>query len=100
MNLTQEQVAAVKDIGVLKGGKVFEVITKGGLVLVVGTKNGQRVTLGAGPHRAIARFIAKESEPDLNITELSKSDSLDAIDLNNSLPACRALTKRIQSIGL
>lgn len=99
MNISQDQVSSIKDIGNLRDSKVFEVMTKGGLFLVVGSKNGKRVTLGAGPHRAIARFIAKESEPELNITELSKSDSLDAIDLNNSLPACRVLTKKIQSIG-
>lgn len=70
--------AAPKSIGrTSDGDEVFETVTKGGLVMVTSKgKDKKMSTLGVGPHRAVARYVARQKLGDrLHITELSKSES-------------------------
>jgi hypothetical protein len=64
-----------KLIGSLKGAPVYQFVTKGGLVMVaVESELSGTVILGASPHQAISRYQAESTNPDLEITELSKSE--------------------------
>jgi hypothetical protein len=78
MNVSRDQFASrPQEIGTFKGQPVMEVALKGGLHLVFAVKkNGGTETLGTGSHRAVARFVAEKENPDLAITELTKSEDL------------------------
>ncbi len=99
MNVTAKHIQSKKRIGSLDGKPVIEVLTSGGLYMVVCNKNGNLETLGTGPHRAVARFIAEKREPRLEITELSKSDFLDQASIDSVLPKYEALTDRVNEIA-
>jgi hypothetical protein len=77
VDIQEKHIQTKKRIGTLRGQPVVEVLTKGGFYLVVTQKNGALLTLGTGPHRAVARYIAQKREPDMTVMELSKSDHLD-----------------------
>jgi hypothetical protein len=95
---TQQLKSDPKKVGELQGDDVMEVMTKGGLVMIVAKAEGKRMrTLGVGPHRAVARYIAHEREKDLRWTELSKSAKT-AFD-KSLLPTFRVLTDRCESLG-
>lgn len=85
-----------KKIGKTKNGDVFQVTTKGGFnVIMVKGENDTRV-LGAAPHIAIAKHIAKQNSvgDDLVYFELSKAD--EQIDLYAHLiPAFQQLTRKL-----
>lgn len=74
MNVPADQIAYKRRIGTIDNDPLWEVGLKGGLHLVIAARNGKAETLGVGPHRAIARHIAKKREPKIQLTELSKSD--------------------------
>lgn len=71
------QVSHKRQIGKLGSDPVWEIATIGGLHLVVAMRKGKAETLGIGPHRAVARFLAEKREPTLVIHELAKSDYVD-----------------------
>jgi len=78
MNIEASEVAYKKKVGKLDGQPVFEVGLKGGLHLVLASRAGKFETLGAGPHRAVARFIAKKKTEDkIEFTDLSKADHVE-----------------------
>jgi hypothetical protein len=81
-----------------EGDDVFEVCTKGGLVMVA-TKKGQKMTtLGVGPHRAVARYIASQKMGGkLHITELSKSEGFVVKSCPN-IEEYWSLTDRLNSL--
>lgn len=97
--VTAQHIALKKRIGTLEGKPVVELMTTGGLYMVVTNKNGGVETLGTGPHRAVARFLAKKREPKLFITELSKSDWLDETAILSVAPKYEALTDRFNEIA-
>ena len=99
MNVTARHIASKKRIGTLRGSPVIEVLTSGGLYMVVVNKSGNVETLGTGPHRAVARFIAEKREPTLEITELSKSDHLDQAAINSVLAKYEAITDRLNEVA-
>jgi hypothetical protein len=77
MQIRRQDIKSKDKIGTLKGRPVFEIACKGGYHVIC-SPNGPRIDyLGAGPHRAVARFIAKKTAPDLVINELSKGDWVD-----------------------
>lgn len=96
MNITAKHIASSKVIGKVKSNDVVETKTTGGLVIVSVRKNGKLETLGVGPHRAVARHIAEQSEPDLIVTELEKSATLDPAALQAVLPQWVAVTNAIR----
>jgi hypothetical protein len=98
MNITEKHIASKKRIGSLKGRPVVEVLTTGGLHLVVTEEGGKLKTLGTGPHRAVARWVAQKREPDLLVTELSKSDFVDERAILSVAPRYEALTDRFNAL--
>lgn len=98
MHITKEHIDYKKVIGKLRknGAPVHEVRTTGGLYLVIASDGKNLRTLGTGPHRAVARFIAEKNEPDLLITDLSKSDSIDEATLLLWADVFQKITARLQ----
>lgn len=86
MNIQQKHIQSQKRIGSLGGSPVVEVVTTGGFHMVVTKKGGELLTLGTGPHRSVARHIAKKREPDLFIEEMSKSDHVDVASIESIAP--------------
>ncbi len=96
---TQWQTAP-KQIGkTADGDEVFETVTKGGLVMVTSKgKDKKMSTLGVGPHRAVARYVARQKLGDrLHITELSKNEHLVVKSCPN-LEEYLSLTDRFNSL--
>ncbi|WNM70335.1 hypothetical protein [Myxococcus phage Mx1] len=85
-----------KKIGEIKGDPVFEVETKGGLYFVMTKSGGKPRILGTGSHKATARHIAERDNPDLNISELSKSEALDPQTLRQEVAKFLPLTRQMQ----
>jgi hypothetical protein len=93
MNLTPDHIESKKRIGTLGNSPVFELTTTGGLHLVVAARGGKEAeVLGTGPHRAVARFIAKKRNKDLEISELSKADHIEPIYFEHLLPKYEEIT--------
>lgn len=93
MNISPEEVAYRKKVGTLEGDPVFEVGLKGGLHLLFARRGGKFQTLGAGPHRAVARFIAKKKTEDkIEFSDLSKADHIEPEHFADILPEYEALT--------
>lgn len=80
------------------GDDVFEVCTKGGLIMVATKKGSKMNTLGVGPHRGIARYIAgQKMGKSLHITELSKSET-SVVKSCQNLSEYWSLTDRLNSL--
>ncbi len=97
--VTEKHIASKKRIGTLEGKPVVELMTSGGLYMVVMNKNGAVDVLGTGPHRGVARFLAKKREPKLVVTELSKSDWLDEAAILSVAPKYEALTEQFNRLA-
>jgi hypothetical protein len=76
MQVEARHIASKKRIGTLHGQAVTELLLKGGLVLVATVKDGKPQMLAAAPHVAVARYMAERAEPDIELTELSKSEEV------------------------
>ena len=98
MDLSPKHLAYKKQIGLYKGKPVIECATTGGFHLIVGIKDGQQHTFGCGSHRAIARHIARKREPELEITELSKSDDIDPRAYEHLLQGYQDITDRFNEL--
>lgn len=93
MNIKPEEVEYKKKVGNLDGKPVIEVGLRGGLHLIFASKGGKFETLGAGPHRAVARFIArKKSENKVEWTDLNKADHIEPVYFEHLLPKYEAMT--------
>ena len=86
MDIRPQEIDSTKTIGTLDGHPVVEVATKGGYHLVCQLRGRAIEYLGNGPHRAVARFIAKKHHRGLKITELSKSEDLDPATFMHMVP--------------
>lgn len=95
--LTEAHIASKRRIGTLEGKPVVELMTSGGLYLVVTNKSDGMEVCGSGPHRAVARFLAKKKEPNIVITELSKSDWLDETAILSVADKYERLTEQFNS---
>ncbi len=98
MNIPAEQIRYKKRIGTVEDDPVWEVGTVGGLHLVIAARKGKAETLGVGPHRAVARHIAKKREPKLSITELSKSDWCPPNTYEHLLPKYEQTTSTLRRL--
>jgi hypothetical protein len=76
MEITPQEILYKKRIGDSSEGPVVEVATKGGYYLVVATNGKGIEMLGVGPHRGVARFIAKKKSPSLVLHALEKSEDI------------------------
>lgn len=97
MDISAKQLAGKpKKIGTRGGKNIMELTTKGGLTMIVGPKDGGFETLGAGPHKAVARFIAKKKAPDIQWSELAKADYVEPEYFEHLLPQYQALTQALR----
>lgn len=76
MDIAPAEIAHKQKIGVSKDGPVLEIATKGGYHMVVVKRGNTFETLGVGPHRGVARYIAQKKEPSMVLHEFEKSESL------------------------
>lgn len=97
-SIESKQIAYKKKIGTLDGDPVMAVGLIGGLHLVVRAKGGKTETLGAGPHAAVARHLAKKRNASLELTELSKSEDLDPSLFQDLLPKYEFLTDELNKL--
>lgn len=98
--ISQDQIAYKKKIGKLGQAPVYEVGLIGGLHLILKAgKDGKTEPLGAGPHRAVARHIAMKRNPELELTELSKSDWVDLAHFQSLLPKYEFLTDHLIKVS-
>lgn len=98
MDISSEHLAYKKKVGKIGDLPVWELATTGGLHLIVAMRGGRIETLGTGPHRAVARHIARKREPKLELTELSKSDHVDVEHFQILLPEYEALTDAFNKV--
>lgn len=98
MELREEEIAYKKKVGKLGAAAVIEVGLKGGLHLIFAARNGRFETLGAGPHRAVARFIAKKREEKIEYTDLQKGDYVNPDHFSWLLPRYEAETDRRRAL--
>jgi hypothetical protein len=88
MNLKQVHIKKREVVGKLRGRDVYHVETHGGLSIICCHQNGQLITVGAGPMRSVAQFIAEKKEPEIRWSEaMLKSDA----DKELVCPLCRQL---------
>lgn len=78
------------------GETVFEMVTKGGLTIIEAAhpETGRKRTLGLGPHRALARHVARSQAKGLELTELSKSEAVGPEYWAHLIPECLSLLRR------
>lgn len=97
INVTPEQVQYKKRVGKIGNLPVIELATTGGLHLIVCARGGQAEVLGTGPHRAVARFIAKKREDKIEWSDLEKADYVDPAFFQDILPRYESLTDDFRS---
>ena len=96
MDLPPSQVASNRRVGRSGEDSVYEIATRGGLHLLVAKGGGGRVSvLGAGPHPALARYLARKNHPDVVLDGLAKSDPLADAAMARLLPRARAWTAEL-----
>jgi len=83
------------------GDEVYEVMTKGGLVVVERWGKGKRkTTLGVGPHRKLAHYLAQQKlGKELEMLELSKSEGVGPEYWYRQVPMYQDLTDRFNKRG-
>lgn len=97
MQIRPQEIDYKKDIGTLDGVPVIELGLKGGLHIVL-TARGHKIDyLGVGPHRAVARFMAKKRRPDIQITELSKADDVSPEHFQHLMPQYEAMLAQFRA---
>lgn len=96
MQIKSDQVSYRKKVGRIGNSPVMEIGLIGGLNLIVSTENGKTSILGTGPHRAVSRHIAKRRAPDIEWTEIQKSDHVEPEFFEALLPRYEALTDELR----
>lgn len=87
------QIAVKKKIGRVGGKSIDLVRLVGGYNMIVDSDGS---ILGAGPHRRVAMHIAKNFNPNIEYSELSKSDHIPYESFEHLIPQCEELTKALQ----
>lgn len=98
MQIEERHIAFKKKVGKIGDSPVFELATTGGLHLIVGTRGGKFETLGTGPHRAVARHIARKHAPEIQWSELSKADHVEEAHFAHLLPRYEELTDQMRKL--
>jgi hypothetical protein len=93
------EVETKKKVGKLDGSPVIQVGLKGGLHLILVARGlGKFETLGAGPHPAVARFIAKKKTNNkVEWTELQKADFIEPEHFAHLLPYYETYTDALRA---
>jgi hypothetical protein len=97
MQVRPGELVGRKQIGALNGAPVFELLTSGGYYIVAAVKKDKIDQLGVGPRRAVARFLARKSNPELVINALAKSEQLDIADFEPVLPYWEDFTAQLRA---
>jgi hypothetical protein len=92
MNIPQNQITYKKKIGESDGHELWGLGTMGGLHLIVKATGATFETVATGPHKAIARHIAKKKCPGAKFDSLEKSESLSQDIIDSLSPTYEALT--------
>lgn len=74
------------------GSPVMELGLKGGLHIVCSVRGPKIEYLGVGPHRAVARYLAKKRQPSIRLTSLAKSDWVDPYTFQHLVPTYESIT--------
>jgi hypothetical protein len=96
MIIPSAQIALRKVVGKWKKGDVIYTKLKGGLHLI---SDHLGKVIAASPHVAVSRFLAQKYEPDIQWTELSKSEHYMYDEFKHLIPEAEELTaqaKRLQ----
>jgi hypothetical protein len=86
-----------KQIGHVGSNPVHEILTTGGLYMNILGKGAGFEVIGTGPHRAIARHISENKQPNIVWDGLSKSDHVDLEDYMYLLPKYVAITDALRA---
>lgn len=94
MQIQPQEIDYKERIGELDDGSpVMELGLKGGLHIVCSMRGPKIDYLGVGPHRAVARYLAKKRAPSMRITQLAKSDWVDPATFQHMVPKYEAITE-------
>jgi hypothetical protein len=74
------------------GNPIMELGLKGGLHIVCSVRGPKIDYLGVGPHRAVARYLAKKRQPSIRLTSLAKSDWVDPACFQDIVPKYEEIT--------
>jgi hypothetical protein len=98
MQVTNKQIVSREKVGKIGDSSIMAIGLMGGLHLVVkiDEKTKKYETLGTGPHRAVARFLAEKREPKIVWTALSKADHVPEEMFQFCLPKYVKLTERFR----
>jgi hypothetical protein len=97
INITKDQLNGMPvRIGRRKNGDpIYSVMTKGGYQIVM-TKNSKGAQiLGASPHIAVSKHIAKKNCSDIEYSEFSKSENFDAVAMKPVVDLWISVTERL-----
>jgi hypothetical protein len=100
MKIDQKQVGDRKQVGTVDGKALHLIVTKGGLHILVKEKDtkGEGEILGAGPHVAIARHLARARAPNLKWTDLNKSDPVEYVQFEKAIPHYEGVTSALRKL--
>lgn len=98
MDIEPRHLAYKKTIGKVNSLPVIEMATTGGLCVIVMPSGGSFETLAMAPHPAIARFMAEKRMPQVEWTELSKSEHVDPKLFEDFIPRYEAITERARKL--
>jgi hypothetical protein len=94
MNIPEQQITLKKKVGKSKGKEINYTKTVGGFHIIT---NHRGIVLGSGPHRAVARHIARQFDPDIEWNELSKSEHVPLAYFEHLLPEWEAITSQFRT---
>ena len=94
MNIDESEVISRKTVGKLGEDGVVELVTKGGLNLVFAKIKGKIEALGAGSHKAIARFLARKKEPGIIWSDLNKAEHVPEDAFRHLVPYYTEVTRQ------
>lgn len=98
LSIPADQVKVKRRVGHIGEDGCFLVGTKGGFNVVarVSKSSGKTTVLGCGSHAAIALHVAQKKEPNLVLTDLSKSDFVPTQAYIDRIPKWERITKALQ----
>jgi hypothetical protein len=96
MNIPAREIIYKKIIGKKGRHNLWGIGSAGGLHLVCEQTDDGLITLGAGSHRAVARFITKKNNRDVEYEMLEKCDEVKYEDFADLVPFYEEVTKRLQ----
>jgi hypothetical protein len=98
MQIQPQEIDYTEKIGTTEDGyPITEIGLKGGLHIVCSRRGPKIDYLGVGPHRAVARYLAKKRQPGIRLTALAKSEWVDPSTFAHLVPQYEAITNAFNS---